>query len=245
MINKILVKKRFQKSLNTYDENAIVQKQMAEKLISLLPRNKYNCIFEVGCATGILTHKIKKKINFEFYSANDIVEDSKPFIDKIIPGNQFIYGDIEEIKLTSNYDLIISNACLQWCSKPNKTISNLIKHLNNKGVLAISIFGDSNLCEITNILDINNKDYLMSDIKNELKKYNVINYLEENIELFFNTPKDILKHLKLTGVNSVSDIHFTKSTLKEFEDKYRILYKRDKGYILTYNPVYIIISTDK
>ena len=36
MIDKALVKTRFAKSLDTYDENALIQKIMASKLVSLL-----------------------------------------------------------------------------------------------------------------------------------------------------------------------------------------------------------------
>ena len=53
MINKELVKKRFSKSLDTYEDNAFVQKEMGAKLISLLEKKEFNTIFEIGCASGL------------------------------------------------------------------------------------------------------------------------------------------------------------------------------------------------
>lgn len=245
MINKSLVKERFKKSLATYDDNAIIQKITAKKLISFLNKKNYSSILEAGCATGILTREIKNQLIFSNYSANDIVEESKNFIDLIIKDNHFIAGDIEEINLQSKYDLIISNACLQWCNNIEQTVEKFINSLNKKGILAISIFGDDNLKEITNIFGFQNKNYSIEILKQHLSKYNIINYEEEILKLDFDNPIDILKHLKLTGVNSIEKINFTKSTLKDFEETYINLYSENRKVYLTYNPVYIIISSDK
>ena len=242
MIDKSLVKKRFKKSLNTYDDNAIVQKQTAEKLIGLLPRTKYFSVFEIGCATGILTHEISKQIIFEEFYANDIVEESEDFTKKIIPNIKFIKGDIEEIVLDKKYDLIISNACLQWCNDIKNTIGKLVKSLNKDGILAISIFGDENLKEITDIFNLNNKTYSIEELKTSLRKYNIIEYKEEIIKLSFNSPIDVLKHLKLTGVNALQTVNLTKSKLKAFDEKYKAQYMRNDKVVLTYNPVYILIT---
>lgn len=245
MIDKSLVKKRFKKSLKTYDENAEVQKITAKKLIKMLPDKNCNAIFEAGCATGILTKEIKNSLKFNSFSANDIVEDSKSFIDGIIPDNNFIAGDIEEIILPQKYNLIISNACLQWCNDIEKTTEKLLNALAPNGILAMSIFGDENLKEIINEFDIKNKTYSQEAFKEYLSQYNIIYYEEEIIKLRFNTPVEILKHMKFTGVNAIKKINLTKSKLKDFEENYKKQYTENGKVLLTYNPVYIIISSDK
>ena len=245
MIDKSLVKKRFKKSLGSYDDNAYVQKITAKKLIQLLPQKIYESVFEAGCATGILTREIEKTLKFNFFTANDIVEESGNFINSIIKNNIFIAGDIEEIYLGQKYDLIISNACLQWCNNIELTIEKLINSLKPNGILAISIFGDDNLKEITDIFNIKNKTYSMKNLKKNLEKYNILSYHEEIIKQEFNSPVELLKSLKLTGVNAVKEIKLTKTKLKEFEEKYKKLYTQNEKAILTYNPVYILISSDK
>ena len=75
MINKELIKKRFSKCITTYDENAKIQKRMAEKLFSLLERNDFDKILEIGCGTGLLTKIAVEKLNFRTYTANDMVGD--------------------------------------------------------------------------------------------------------------------------------------------------------------------------
>ena len=245
MIDKSLVKKRFKKSLKTYHQNAMVQKLTAKKLISFLPYSDFNSILEIGCATGILTEEIKKTINFNSFDANDIVEDSKSFIQNILPHCNFIEGDIEEITLAQKYDLIISNACLQWCNNINDTIEKLSHSLNKNGILAFSIFGNDNLKEISEIFKLENKTYSIESVKENLKKYNILKYEEELIKQEFNSPLELLKNLKLTGVNAIKEITLTKSKLKEFEEKYKEKYSENGKVILTYNPIYIIISSYK
>ena len=242
MINKALVKKRFSKSLKTYEENAIIQKIMAKKLIKLLALKEYNSIFEIGCATGILTKEIKKNLTFKEYSANDIVEKSQEYINKIIYPNTFLAGDIEEIKLNKKYNLILSNASLQWCNDIEKVLEKLINSLEEKGTLAISIFGDNNLKEIKDVFHIENNTYSSAKLRKSLEKYNLIKFEEEEFKIEFENPIMILKHLKLTGVNAIKEFALTKKKLKEFEEEYIRKYQNNGKVLLTYNPVYIKIT---
>lgn len=228
MIDKSLVEKRFKKSLKTYNDNAIVQKKMAERLINMLPVKKFNSIFEIGCSTGVLTEKIKKNLQFNEFICNDIVKESKLYIDKIIEKNNFIFGDIEEIEINKKFDLIISNAALQWCNNPAKVIDKLISSLKKNGILAVSIFGSNNLKEIKTILDIKN-DNLIN-----------INGIEETEIVYFNNPIEVLKHIKSTGANALIEYQFTKTRLKFFEEQYKKLYSKDNKVFLTYKPLYII-----
>ncbi len=242
MINKSLVKLRFEKSLKTYDENALIQKLMAKKLVSMLKKKRYNSVFEAGCSTGILTREVKNNIEFENYHANDIVEKSNEYFKSIIPEGIFYNGDIEEINIQGHYDLIISNACLQWCSDIKSTADKLYSSLNEGGTLAISVFGSENLKEIKKIFDISNGIPSTKEFIQDLSEYNFINIKEDINELLFDTPLDVLKHLKYTGVNAIQNYTLTKSKLKHFEEQYNNLYSRDGKVYLTYNPIYIVLE---
>ncbi len=242
MIDKSLVKKRFKKSLKTYDENAIVQKKMAKELINLLPKKEYNKIFEIGCATGILTKEIGNKLIFSELYLNDIVEESKKYVQEIYKECNFIAGDIENIDLNKKYNLIISNACLQWCPNIEETLSKLINALDDGGILAISIFGEDNLKEIKSIFNIGNEISSISSMENFLNTQKIIAKKEDKIKIDFETPMEVLKHLKYTGTNAIKEIKLTKTKLKDFEQKYKENYTQNNKVYLTYNPIYIICT---
>ena len=242
MIDKLLVKKRFKKSLKTYDENAIVQKKMAKELISLLPKKEYNKIFEIGCATGTLTKEIADKLIFSELYLNDIVEESKKYVQEIYKECNFIAGDIENIDLNKKYNLIISNACLQWCSNIEDTLSKLINALDDGGILAISIFGEDNLKEIKSIFNIGNEISSISSMENFLNTQKIIIKKEDKIKINFETPMEVLKHLKYTGTNAIKEIKLTKTKLKDFEQRYKENYTQNNKVYLTYNPIYIICA---
>lgn len=239
MIDKTLVKKRFKKSLKTYNENAFVQKHMAEKLISLINKNKFNKVLEVGCSTGILTEKIKENIKFEHFYANDIVSDSKTYIEKIIPEVKFITGDIEEVETGEKYDLIISNACLQWCNDIDNVIKKLYDMLLSDGILAFSVFGDENLKELVSILNLPKRNINLDVLKNN---FDIVYTETEKVKIYFDKPKDILTHLKYTGANALTEFKFTKSILNKFEADYKNMYTENGKVYLTYNPVYVVIT---
>ena len=79
-LNPKLVKKQFEKSMPEYDKNAVVQKLMAEKLISSLTAaagSNFDNILEAGAGTGLLTKQTAARLTFKKYYANDIVEKPK------------------------------------------------------------------------------------------------------------------------------------------------------------------------
>ncbi len=242
MIDKSLVKRRFKKSLETYTDNAVVQKQMAEKLISLLGVKQYDKVFEIGCSSGVLTNFIAGNIKYNKIWINDIVSESKKYIDNILLDYTFLAGDIETIDLTEKYNLIISNACLQWCNNLEKIIKKLYSSLQNGGTLAISIFGNSNLKELKSIFDIEEHAYSKQELKHILSEYKQCSITEDNVELYFNNLREILQHLKNTGANSLREYKLTRTSLKNFEERYAKNYQKNGKVVLTYNPVYIIIN---
>ena len=78
-INPKLIKNQFEKSLDTYNKNAVVQQIMAEKLVEETAKikNCYDNVLELGSGSGLLTKELIKKLTFNTYSANDLVSKSK------------------------------------------------------------------------------------------------------------------------------------------------------------------------
>ena len=236
MINKELMRDRFAKNLKNYDKNAKIQKRMAERLMSFISNKSPKNILEIGCGTGFLTKLIKENLNYEKLTTIDIVEECESYINNIDSDIEFIANDIEEfLKInTNNYDLIISNASLQWVENFEEVIISLKKILTPKGELIFSTFGPENFREIYHVIGTTLNYYSTF----ELQKMFPNSIIEPEIHIMaFESPKDVLKHLQLTGVNGVENQTWTKKDLIKFENGYQNLCSRRPT--LTYNPIYI------
>jgi len=65
-VNPKLIKNQFEKSFETYSQNAIVQQVMAQKLIEELCkiRTQYKNVLELGSGTGLLTKEAAQALVF-------------------------------------------------------------------------------------------------------------------------------------------------------------------------------------
>lgn len=236
-MNKDLIQARFSKSLSSYNENARIQKKMAKKLMSFLSSKKYNNILEIGCGTGFLTELLNNNLEFENYTAIDIVEECKNYIEQINSDINFVHADIETYVLQTAPDLIISNASLQWVNNFETIINKLKNNLSENGELIFSTFGTENFKEISFLTGTALSYYSTK----ELEEMFPLSLIEPEIHIMaFENPKDVLKHLQLTGVNALQTKSWTKKDLTRFENGYRNLCS--KRPTLTYNPIYIKIQ---
>ena len=234
MINKETVYKKFEMRIDDYSENAAAQKKMAEKLVSLLPRKRFSSILEIGSYSGLLTSVVAQKIKYDNYLALDIVKKSEEYLKKIDDNIEFLNCDIEDFEQKRKFDLIISNASLQWCADFEGVIKKLRSMLKPEGIIAVSIFSPDNLREIKEVFGVS----LFYPDETLLKKVfgegAVIK--AEEIPLKFISSLEVLRHLKYTGVNSLSLSPLSYREIKERLE--RLNSKFDNT--LTYCPVYVI-----
>lgn len=245
MVNKELVRKRFEKSIETYAQNAVVQKQMAKNLVSNLIQlkgNDFDKILEIGCGAGLLTKNILEKLSFGEFFVNDITGAAKEKIKTLSQEIIFIQGDCETVELAQGMDLVISNSTFQWVSNLGPLLDKISHNLNKKGVIAFTTFGGENLHQIKAITGNSLNYYDQKDIENILNKnFEIIYSSSEIIHLEFDNANDILRHLKLSGVNALESKRWTKQDLRNFRGKYIENFKNTRGkLILTYHPMYFI-----
>ena len=235
-INPKSVKKQFEKSLDTYNQNACVQRVMAEKMIDAIGDKYFANILELGSGSGLLTEELVKKIKFDKYFANDLTEKSEKYIKQIIPTAIFYHGNAQKIRPTQKMDLIISNAMFQWF-KNLETVSSHFKNiLNQDGILAFSTFSPDNFKEIKNLTGLSLEYKSLQDtVKIFEKDYKIIYSTEFTQTLKFSNPLEILAHMKNTGVNSLG--HWTFKEVKDFCLEYKEKYP---DLTLTYSPIILI-----
>ena len=228
----------FEKAKDTYRKNAHIQKKMAQRLISALVKicgKDYDKIFEIGSGTGFLPDEIIKNLKFNKITLNDITDNFTNF-----EPNNYIKGDILNINLPNSFDLIISNAVFQWINNYEFLFKKLKSSLKKGGILCFSTFGVKNFSQIKNIAGIG---LCYPDLKEVINKngFEILFFEEELQTVYFNSIKELLSHIKLTGVKTENRV-WTKSDFKNFENNYLKNYKDDMGFELTYHPYFYILK---
>jgi trans-aconitate 2-methyltransferase len=105
------------------------------KLVEIRPNIK---VVDLGCGTGELTRFLADSL-----PESDVLglDSSSEMLDKTAsfarPGLRFEQGD--QSGLTGEWDLIFSNAALQWSENHEKLIPDLFNRLNQNGQLAVQV----------------------------------------------------------------------------------------------------------
>ena len=246
-IDKAKVACCFGKSVESYEQHAHVQKEIAAHLAGLagdyvkpLPAK----VLEVGCGTGLLTGSIKRLwIGCDLW-INDLVEGMcmKSAARFCIPASHCLVGDIEEIPLPGNMDCLLSASVFQWLSHPQATYARLAESLSAGGWLVFSTFGEDNCRELREVtgtgLPYLHKEETIAMLSGH---FQVIHVEEEHRRLYFPDAVQVLKHIKQTGVNGLAGSQiWTRGKLQDFSARYARLFACDGMFPLTYHPRYFV-----
>ncbi|OQY08736.1 MAG: malonyl-[acyl-carrier protein] O-methyltransferase BioC [Fusobacteriia bacterium 4572_132] len=256
MIEKKIVAKNFSRGAKTYDEYALVQKEMAKKLNKLLKKNNEKLeILEIGCGTGLFTKLILKKYPNAEITLIDIsegmIQESK---EKFKNKNNIIYivGDAENLELLNKYDLIVSNATFQWFNNLEIVLKKFKKNLKKDGELVFSTFANQTYKELRNsfnllnvVYDYSQKFYSKQQLLNIIKKEFIVNEIDE--ELMIEKYSDLMKFLvsiKKIGSNSAkkNKKNLTIKKLKKLENIYMKNYSEQNKIIVTNHILYFKCS---
>lgn len=249
-IDKERVHASFLKSLYSYNHYARVQASMADELIYRLrglTSETFDTALEIGSGTGFLTERFLKSFQVKTLYTNDLVKECQTVLADIFkqyPHNRchFLPGDIEGMTdLPARFDLIFSGAAFQWLNDFAGLLPRLKHALTSEGILAFSTFGPYNLQEIRNLTG-NSLQYapFQEIVALVAEHFEVLFTGQDIISLPFSSPRQVLKHLRLTGVNGLSKQQWTKSKLYEFEQRYWELCDTDQQVTLTYHPIFCI-----
>jgi len=243
IVNKNKIAHCFRQAIATYDGQAAVQRQVSSRLLTLaakIPAISYERVLEIGCCTGLLTQMLCQQQRVEALFLNDLVTD---FIDPVMaripadrmPGLLPLFGDIETLSLPDRLSLAISSATFQWLADLPGVVHRLAQALREDGFLVFSIFGPATLKEFTELTGVG-LDYRTPDqIAGLLEKDFIVEQMvNEQDQLLLPTPRDVLHHLRATGVGGVRTYRWTSSGLRRFEQEYQARFGTPGGVPVTY-----------
>jgi len=246
MMNRTeVIKRSFRKNLDTYDAHATAQNIISNVLHDIIINHyqkKPRSILEIGCGTGFLTRNIINSYIPQHYYLNDLNEQVTELLAKYIKDcpHTFLIGDAQTIEMPFNIDLVISASTLQWFNNPQNIFKKIANLLSDEGYFFFSTFGSQNLQEIKQLTSQGLEYLQCTELKTILEDdFEIFFVFEEIISLTFNSPINILKHLKYTGVTGPFSTIWTKAKLDRFVENYATLWQDEsRSFPLTYHPIY-------
>ena len=245
MTDKELIRKRFSGAGAAYGDAAVVQRDIAAALSSMIdmhvPGLFRDRILEVGCGTGFLTRRLAADTAVKELFINDICSEFSSFFEDL-PSVKFIPGDAELIDFPSGIGLIASSSVIQWFDSQESFFHKCRKCLRSGGYLAFSTFGGNNLYEIRELTGKGLAYPSLQELETWLSRagFHILRMDEEEVTLTFPTPIDILRHLRMTGVTGTSGHTWSRGRLTTFTESYFERFRTDGGVSLTYHPVYVV-----
>ena len=152
-ISKSDVKATFGKAANTYDNAAVLQREI---LVRLLERTKSlsqktDHILDLGSGTGLARQELQPHFNAKTYVELDIALPMLLFAKANVTNlsNAWVCGDAESLPFKGEvFDLIFSASTLQWCNDIAGVFSNCLHAMNVNGLFIFSLFGPDTLHEL-------------------------------------------------------------------------------------------------
>ena len=192
----------FSRFANQYESYNIVQSQVADKLISMVAKQHYSSVIDIGCGSGsIYKNMLKHKISFDSFTALDLskemlkIHPSSLNIEKIC----FDFNNKEDFKkLDSNYELLLSSSALQWSEDLEMTIKETLKLSSN---YYLSFFTSNTFATLHQIAGIKSPIYSQEQIKETITRYTNCSFETVEYRLPFDSVKDMFKYIKRSGVS--------------------------------------------
>ncbi|MEA2083568.1 MAG: malonyl-ACP O-methyltransferase BioC [Thermodesulfobacteriota bacterium] len=252
---KKIIRRRFSRAADTYDDYAPVQREAALKLADWLdPGMKAGSILEIGCGTGNFTASLTKR----FPEADILALDFSKAMIEIAERKLASYGnvtlkcrDAEHFLAETNksYDLIASNTTMQWFEAIDTAFASISDRLNDNGLFLCSIFGPETLNELgkglaslkgREIRIVSGRFCAKDDLKVLLENcFTSVKIKEFRIIREYDSLRDLLTTIKKTGAagwrNSSQPV-LTRGRLERLDKWFA---EQNQGYHVTYQ-VFII-----
>lgn len=243
-MDKELIKERFAGAISTYDRAAVAQRHIAERLAGLMEpyASEGGTVFEAGCGTGIMSRLIMEHLHPDKLYMVDLSESYSDSLADLDPRRTvFLAGDAEEMPLPQGLSAVVSSSALQWFERPERFLERSADALAEGGILAVATYGVENMREVGALSGVSlhypSCDRLRRMIPPSLE---LEHFSEQIITLTFGSAREVLRHLRQTGVSGIERPPSAAATRRLIAD-YDARYSDGKGSVtLTYHPIYIV-----
>lgn len=266
VIDKCKVDSRFTEASDTYSGNAEVQLKVAKRLAGYLlshisaenisAENKCTAgsalsILEVGCGSGDFTRQYLPELlpEAERVTLSDLHCDAR--LRQQFAGSNvaFVEADADSVIFTEeclsgeDYDLILSSSMLQWLNSPANFIRRCAGALRPGGLLLLSLYGPATFRELSASLGIGLKYPSLAALTKvgteaELR---LLDMAEQTLTLRFANAAEVMRHLRLTGVNALP-VKPSTASLRRLMLDWPSVDNATGEALLTFNPLYFVFQ---
>ncbi|MFA7316957.1 MAG: methyltransferase domain-containing protein [Sulfuricella sp.] len=163
LIDKSQVRRSFERAAASYDQAAVLQRAVADRMAERLQFIKHHplAILDAGCGTGYARPLLQghyadaRLISLDLaLGMLRVARGVRPWWQKMLPAKSastYICGDLEALPLQSgSVDMLWSSLALQWCNDLDAAFGGMRRVLAPNGLLMFSTFGPDTLGELRN-----------------------------------------------------------------------------------------------
>lgn len=161
-INSHQVRKSFTRASSHYDDHAVLQREIGDRLdahlnfVKMQPKR----VLDIGCGTGyfsrLLRQRYKKSELWMLDVSGSMLEQAKLQQTRRFPWqgkNHYVQADAQALPFDSGqFDLVTSNLTMQWVIDPHKMMQEMRRVLAPQGMILFSTFGRRTLIELRQCL---------------------------------------------------------------------------------------------
>lgn len=217
-VDKRQVRASFNKAATTYDQVAVLQREVGDRLLSRLDlvRLQPQRILDIGTGTGQIAHALVKRYRGSQVVAMDIAEGMLQQVRRRSGWwrkPRLVCGDVEQLPFADHsVDLLLSNLTLQWCNSLDQALGEFRRVLAPGGALFFTTFGPDTLKEVRRSWaevdgHSHTNDFVdMHDIGDALVRAGLAEPVMdmEMMQLTYSSLKDLMREIKELGAHNVT-----------------------------------------
>lgn len=248
-IDKSTMTVRFARGQSTYEANAPVQTEVVERMTDILARyagralrDCRGTVLEVGSGSGALSRRLAvmaPSARLRLWDISGDMPDGLGGDDRVT----FCRCDAELAiagVAAGSLSCIASASTVQWFNSPDRFLRHCARALEPGGILLLSTYTRGNLAEIAALTGNTLPMPSPGEWTDMAARYfEIADSVAWERDLDFETPLDVLRHLKLTGVNSLGRSSRGETDVRDLLRRYPM--RLDARYHITYRPMIMLL----